>query len=192
MIFPLSAYFIGSIPFGLLFSRICSGIDPRASGSGNIGFTNVLRTAGKLSAGLTLIFDIAKGTVPVLLARQSGQELPIQLATAGLTVLGHVFPIYLGFRGGKGVATGIGTVLGLDFVVGLVTATTWVATVAITRFSSAGAIVAFAGLPILLAALGRSWWMVLFAVGLSGLVLGRHKSNMTRLWKGLEPRIGKR
>lgn len=186
-----AAYLLGSISFGLVASRVLDGADPRRHGSGNVGFTNVLRVGGKGAAAMTLIGDLGKGGAAVLLARRAGlTELGV-LAAGALVTLGHIAPVFLRFRGGKGVATGIGVLLVLDPPVGAATAALWLAAVALTRISSLGAIVAFVCLPLTTAALGRSTAQQWFALALALLILARHRSNIERLWRHEEPQIGR-
>src|SRR5687767_12680566 len=142
----LGAYLVGSIPFGMLFSRLAGAGDVRKLGSGNIGATNVLRTGKKWAAALTLLFDMAKGALPTLLARELGGEA--FAATAAVAAfLGHVFPLWLGFRGGKGVATFLGITLALFWPVGLIVCATWLAAALLFRISSLSALIAAAATP---------------------------------------------
>jgi glycerol-3-phosphate acyltransferase PlsY len=187
----LAAYLLGGISFGLIASRAIDGTDPRRHGSGNIGFTNVLRVGGKGAAAVTLIGDLGKGGAAVWLARRAGLTEAGVLAAGALVTLGHIAPLFLAFRGGKGVATGLGVLLVLDPAVGVTTAALWLGTVLVTRISSLGAIVAFATLPLTTAAFGRSGVQQLFALGLALLVLARHRSNIERLWRREEPQIGR-
>ena len=186
----LGAYLLGSIPFGLVFSHLFGAPDPREAGSRNIGFTNVLRVCGKKVGILTLAGDMGKGWLVGWLAGL-GLLLNLWALLAVLSVvLGHLFPVFLKFRGGKGVATGLGCMLGIHFPMGLVLVAIWIATVGIWRYSSGGALMAFGALPLV------SWFMTfdlqltIFSLLLSSLVIGKHKSNITRLLEGTEPRIG--
>jgi acyl phosphate:glycerol-3-phosphate acyltransferase len=184
------AYLLGSIPFGIVITRALGLGDLRKIGSGNIGATNVLRTGNKGAALATLILDAGKGGIAVLLARWLVGPDAAQLA--GLTAfLGHLYPVWLGFKGGKGVATFLGTLLALAWPVGLAACATWVATAAVTRISSLSALVA--------AALAAVWaWglgypqMTLLIVVLALLVIIRHHANIARILAGTEPRIGKK
>ena len=185
----LAAYLMGSIPFGVLVSRGFGLGDLRQIGSGNIGATNVLRTGSKPAALLTLILDGGKGAVAVLIARAALGEDAAQLAGAG-AFLGHLFPLYLGFRGGKGVATFLGVLLALAFPLGLLACATWLATAVALRISSAAALAAAALAPVWALVLARLDLLVV-AILLAALVILRHHENIARLRAGTEPRIGK-
>lgn len=184
-----AGYVIGSIPMGVIVARLFSLGDLRQIGSGNIGATNVLRTGNKLAAALTLIVDMAKGWIAVVLFLQWG-DLAGQAAGIG-AVLGHCLPVWLWFRGGKGVATFLGVILGFYWGAGLLVCATWLVTAAITRISSAAAIAAAVSAPIWLFALGRPE-AVLAAAVLAAWVILRHHANIKRLLAGTEPRIGKK
>jgi glycerol-3-phosphate acyltransferase PlsY len=182
------AYLLGSIPFGVLITRAMGLGDLRKIGSGNIGATNVLRTGNKAAAAATLLLDAAKGGVAVLVARAWAGEDAAQVA--GLSAfLGHLYPVWLGFKGGKGVATFLGTLLALAWPVGLAACATWAVTAAITRISSLSALVAAALSPLWLLLFGHRS-MVVLAVVLAALVFLRHAANIARLRAGTEPRIG--
>ncbi len=184
----LLAYLLGSIPFGLLITRALGLGDLRAIGSGNIGATNVLRTGNKAAAAATLLLDAGKGAVAVLLARHFAGETAAMVA--GLAAfLGHLFPVWLRFRGGKGVATWLGIMLALAWPVGLAACGTWLATAALLRYSSLAALVATATVPFWLGLLGPSAAIPL-ALVLAALVWLRHRTNIARLRAGTEPRIG--
>lgn len=182
------AYLLGSVPFGILITRAFGLGDLRTIGSGNIGATNVLRTGNKPAAAATLILDAAKGGIAVLIARATLGEDAAQLAALA-AFLGHLYPVWLGFKGGKGVATFLGTLLALAWPVGLAACATWAATAALTRLSSLSALVA--------AALS-SLWLIVFDEGrmlglivvLTLLVYLRHAENIARLRAGTEPKIG--
>jgi glycerol-3-phosphate acyltransferase PlsY len=185
------AYFAGSIPFGLVVTRALGLGDIRSIGSGNIGATNVLRTGNKGAAAATLLLDAAKGALPVLVAGalvDHPQAAPI----AGVSAfLGHVAPVWLGFRGGKGVATFLGVVLALAPAVGLIACATWAAVAALFRISSLSALVAAALTPFWLWVLGprEAAWM---GLALAAIIFLRHHGNIRRLLAGTEPRIGGR
>ena len=184
----LGAYLLGSIPFGLLVARLFGLGDLRAIGSGNIGATNVLRTGNKLAAFLTVILDAGKAGVAVLIARALWAEDAAQLA--GLCAfLGHLFPIWLGFRGGKGVATFLGTLAALAFPVCGVTCAIWLITAVVMRYSSLAALVASALSPIAALLLGYGSVSIL-CCALAVLIFERHRPNMVRLWNGQETKIG--
>lgn len=190
MVTAVLAYILGSVPFGLLIARALRLGDLRKIGSGNIGATNVLRTGNKAAAAATLGLDAAKGAVAVLLARAVLTEDAAQLA--GLAAfLGHLFPVWAGFRGGKGVATFLGLLLALSWPAGLAACATWAAAAGLSRMSSVGA---------LAAAASSTFWLVLLGAGeafLLGVVLtlfvyGRHWANIQRIKAGTEPRIGRK
>ncbi len=188
-IVALLAYLLGSIPFGIVITRALGLGDLRAIGSGNIGATNVLRTGHKGAAAATLILDAAKGGVAVLLARALVAEDAAQLA--GLAAfLGHLYPVWLRFKGGKGVATFIGTLLALHWPVGLGVCATWVVIAAVFRISSLAALIAAASSTFWMVGLGQGRMLVLGAV-LTLLVYARHGANLKRLRMGTEPKIGR-
>ncbi|MEY4984753.1 MAG: acyl-phosphate glycerol 3-phosphate acyltransferase [Pseudomonadota bacterium] len=182
------SYLLGSVPFGVVITRALGLGDLRQIGSGNIGATNVLRTGNKAAAAATLLLDAAKGGVAVLVARAMVGADAAQVAALA-SFLGHLFPVWLGFRGGKGVATFLGTLLALAWPVGLAACATWLATAAISRISSLSALVATASAPIWLVLFGQSG-MAMLAVLLAALVWLRHGANIARLRAGTEPRIG--
>jgi glycerol-3-phosphate acyltransferase PlsY len=189
-LWAIIGYLIGSVSAGLLMARIFGLGDLRQIGSGNIGATNVLRTGNKLAALLTLVLDAGKGAIAVLLARVFVAEDAVQLA--GLAAfIGHCFPVWLGFRGGKGVATFLGTFLALAWPLGLAACATWLVTAALFRISSLSALVA--------AVLAPLWAQVLGLPGLTGLclvlavvILIRHADNIRRILNGTEKRIGQK
>jgi acyl phosphate:glycerol-3-phosphate acyltransferase len=185
----LLGYLLGSIPFGLLLTRAAGLGDIRKVGSGNIGATNVLRTGRKELAGATLLLDALKGAAPVLIAAQLG-ELAAVGAAAG-AVLGHMFPVWLSFKGGKGMATTIGVMWGLSWPVGAVACAAWLVFAAIFRYSSLATLLAA-----LVAAIA-AWFLAdpraaILLTLLVPLVWARHHQNIDRLLKGTEPKIGQR
>ncbi len=181
-------YALGSIPFGLLLTRAAGLGDIRNIGSGNIGATNVLRTGNKRLAAATLLLDAAKGAVAVLIARHYLGEAPAMLA--GLAAfIGHIFPVWLGFKGGKGVATYLGVLLALAWQCALVFAVLWLTVAALTRISSLAAIVATIAAPIAAWFLGNADLAAVVAV-MSLIILIKHHANIGRLLAGEEPRIG--
>ncbi len=187
----LFAYLLGAVPFGLLFTRLFSGVDVRSVGSGNIGATNVLRAAGKTAAVLTLIADCLKGTVPVLLARLllEGEVLPVMTGMAA--VLGHTFPVYLRFRGGKGVATSYGAILALTPWTGVACLAVWLAAALLWRYSSLSALVSFGAYPFMIFIFyPESRPLGVFAMFLAGMIYIRHRDNIRRLLEGSETKIG--
>ena len=180
-------YLLGSIPFGLILTKLSGGADLRNIGSGNIGATNVLRTGNKALAALTLVLDGLKGTAAVLLGAQFG---PYAAMLAGLgAFLGHLFPIWLGFRGGKGVATYIGVALGLYWPAALAFCVVWLTVAVTTRYSSLAALVASAVTVVTIAATDQ-WWLAMLFGFLTVLLYIRHGTNIGRLMKGEETRIG--
>ncbi len=180
-------YFLGSIPFGLIFTARAGLGDIRKMGSGNIGATNVLRTGNKVVAAATLLADAAKGAVAVLIVDQMGAGLGV-IAAMG-AVLGHLFPAWLGFRGGKGVSTTIGVLLALHWPTGLIFLATWLFVAIVTRLSSASALIAIATTPGVLWAFDQPL-TARFALMLCIVVWAAHHENIGRLLAGAEPIIG--
>lgn len=184
------SYLLGSVPFGIVITRALGLGDLRKIGSGNIGATNVLRTGNKGAALATLLLDAGKGGIAVLIARAVVGPDAAQVA-ALFSFLGHLFPVWLGFNGGKGVATFLGTLLALAWPAGLATCATWAVVAAISRISSLSALVAAALSPVWLMVLGFPQMMAL-AVALAALIFVRHSANIARIRAGTEPRIGKK
>ena len=190
LVVALLSYLAGSIPFGVVITRAMGLGDLRAIGSGNIGATNVLRTGNKGAALLTVLLDAAKGGLAALAARAVAGEDAAQVA--GLSAfLGHLWPVWLGFRGGKGISTFLGVLLALAWPAGLLACAAWAATAALTRYSSLSGLVAAALSPVFAWATGRGD-LVLLAIGLAILIFVRHHANIRRLLDGTEPRIGKK
>jgi glycerol-3-phosphate acyltransferase PlsY len=183
----LVGYLAGSLPFGLLLTRLAGKGDIRAVGSGNIGATNVLRTGSKTLAALTLLLDGGKGAAAVLVMGRWG--LDFALLAGVFAVIGHDFPVWLRFRGGKGVATTIGVLIALAWPVGLLTCALWLATAFVFRISSLGALVALASAPVLMLWLADSRRVAVAAL-LAVLAFVRHRDNIRRLLRGEEPKIG--
>ncbi|MFV0333784.1 MAG: glycerol-3-phosphate 1-O-acyltransferase PlsY [Tropicimonas sp.] len=188
MLTALLAYLLGSVPFGMVMARLFGLGDLRAIGSGNIGATNVLRTGNRPAAFLTLVLDAAKGGIAALIAGATLGGDAAQIAALA-AFLGHLFPVWLGFRGGKGVATFLGVLIALDWRIGLACCTTWLAVALIFRLSSLAALIAAASSTLWMLLLGRRDMLVL-GLALTLLVLLRHRSNIARLRDGTEPRIG--
>lgn len=188
----IGGYLAGSIPFAVLVSRAMRLPDPRTYGSGNIGATNVLRSGNRIAALATLIGDAAKGWVAVLVARSLG--LPAEMvALVGIAAyLGHVFPVWLGFRGGKGVATGAGVLIAFDWRVGLAVIVVWLAMAVASRYSSLAGMVAALFAPV------ATWYMLgsgpylLAVVAMSVVLIARHRENIRKLARGEESRIGEK
>ena len=185
-----ASYLLGSIPFGLVITRLLGLGDLRAIGSGNIGATNVLRTGNKGAALATLLLDAGKGGIAVLIARFAVGEDAAQTA-ALFSFLGHLFPVWLGFRGGKGVATFLGTLIALTWPAGLLACATWLVVAGLSRISSLSALAAAASAPVWLVLSGQSEAAAL-CILLAALVFVRHAENIARLRAGTEPRIGAR
>lgn len=181
-------YLLGAVPFGIVITRALGLGDLRRIGSGNIGATNVLRTGNRGAALATLLLDGAKGAAAVLIARAVAPEDAVQVA--GLCAfLGHCFPVWLGFRGGKGVATFLGLMLALTWPVGIAACLTWAAVAASFRYSSLAALLA-AGFAPVWAVLLSQGQVVALAMGLALLIYARHAANIARLRAGTEPKIG--
>ena len=184
----LLGYLLGSIPFGLILTRLAGTQDIRTIGSGNIGATNVLRTGRKGLAAATLLGDALKGTVAVLLAQAWAGEAAGLVAAVG-AFAGHVAPVWLGFKGGKGVATFLGALAGVSWIGGFAFAAIWLIMARLFRYSSLSALVASAAVPLVLLALGRPWPALVFA-GLAAVLWWKHRANIDRLRAGTESRIG--
>jgi glycerol-3-phosphate acyltransferase PlsY len=188
------SYLLGAVPFGLIFSKLFSDVDVRTIGSGNIGATNVLRAAGKTAAVLTLLSDMLKGLIPVLLVKSILQDETATVLSGAAAVLGHNFPVYLKFKGGKGVATSYGVVLAVAPWIGCICLLVWVLVAYVWRYSSLSALVAFAcylGLTFISnPSLPKPYGLLsLFIFGMSYY---RHRENIKRLLSGTEPKIGKK
>ncbi len=196
LVFVVAAYLLGSISFAVVTSRAFGIADPRTYGSGNPGATNVLRSGKKAAAALTLLGDAAKGWVAVMLAMHFAApdaEGVLLIALVFLAVfLGHLFPVFLKFKGGKGVATALGVLLALNVWLGLAALATWLAVALVFRLSSLAALMAAVGAPVyaMLLGLPREW--VAASVIMSMLLIWRHKSNIQNLLAGRESRIGKK
>lgn len=186
----IAAYLLGSVPFGIVVSQAFGLGDLRQIGSGNIGATNVLRTGNKLAAFLTLILDSGKGAIAVLAARFMIGEDAAQFAGFA-AFLGHIFPVWLKFQGGKGVATYLGTLLALSFPAGFLACMTWLAFAVVFRISSLAALAAAALMPVWLWVIGQPE-MIVLTVALGPLVWMRHATNIRRIVNGSEPKIGQK
>jgi glycerol-3-phosphate acyltransferase PlsY len=183
----LGGYLLGSIPFGLLLTKWAGLGDIRKLGSGNIGATNVLRTGHKGLAALTLLLDGGKGAAAVLIGGHWGPDM--MLFAGGGAMLGHLFPVWLRFKGGKGVATALGVLLALDWRIGALACLTWLAVAFLTRYSSLAALLALAAAPVY-AYFFATYTLAQFALALALLVWIRHYQNIRRLLRGEETRIG--
>ncbi|MES2035314.1 MAG: glycerol-3-phosphate 1-O-acyltransferase PlsY [Pseudomonadota bacterium] len=187
----VGGYLLGSIPFGLIATRLGGAGDVRKIGSGNIGATNVLRSGRKDLAAITLIGDAGKGAVAVLLAHLLTHGNPAAVALAGgAAFFGHLFPVWLKFKGGKGVATFYGVLLSACWPVGVLAALTWLAMAALFRLSSLAALTAAVLAPLFAFAVDAPYPMVLLALFMAVLIYIRHHENIRRLMKGEEPKIG--
>ena len=186
----LLGYLFGSIPFGLLLTKIAGLGDIRGIGSGNIGATNVLRTGRKGLAAATLLLDGVKGAVAILAARALVYDQDTVLLAGLAAVLGHLFPIWLNFKGGKGVATGLGVLMAAAWPVGLAACAIWLLVAATARLSSLASLAAFASAPVS-ALILEEFGLVKLAFTIAVLVFVRHQGNIRRLLAGTEPRIGR-
>ena len=184
----LLGYLIGSIPFGLLLTKAAGMGDVRSIGSGNIGATNVLRTGNKGLAVATLVLDLAKGLAPVVIAGQLWGEIAMAFA-AGAAVLGHCFPVWLGFKGGKGVATNAGVSFGLAWPIGLAYAFVWLSVLAIFRVSSLAGMAAVVAAAAAAPLFGYPQFFPVLAA-IAAVIIYLHRANITRLMKGDEPKVG--
>lgn len=186
----LAAYLLGSLPFGLILSRCCGSRDPRRHGSGNIGATNVMRTGGKRLGALTLLADMLKGVIPVSLAVGAGWP-EAWIATVVLAVFaGHLFPLFLRFRGGKGVATMLGVMLPWQPLASLLGLALWTLIFSLGRYVSLASVIAALALPWLVWLTGASGAGIVAAVVIAVMVTARHAGNIRRLKEGTEPKIG--
>lgn len=195
----LGAYLLGSVPFSYIVVRLVAGKDVRREGSGNVGATNALRTAGRLAGALALVLDVAKGVAAVVLARLLGADEPLFAAAAVAVVLGHVYPVFLRFHGGKGVATAAGAVGALELLPMALTILLFVAAVKLGRYVSLGSIVAVGSFPLLLYLCGVLGWtappsraLLLGSSVIALLVIVKHAGNIRRLLDGTERRLGER
>lgn len=190
MLLIAAAYLVGSLSSAIIVCRLMGLPDPRGQGSGNPGATNVLRIGGKKAAAITLIGDMLKGLLPVLLAKALGAGIAVQAATAVAAFLGHLYPLFFSFRGGKGVATMLGVLLGIHWPVGLLTIGTWLVIAKIFKISSLAALLAVAVTPL------YAWWLIpnlslLIAILFMGVLLfWRHRENIRDLFSGTEGKIG--
>jgi len=184
-----AGYLLGSLSSAIITCRLLGLPDPRSQGSGNPGATNVLRIGGKKAAAATLIGDMLKGLIPVLVAKLLGADIAIQAAVAVAAFLGHLYPLFFGFKGGKGVATAIGVLLGLHWQVGLLTIATWLVIAKVFKISSLAALLAILVTPLYI------WWLIpdsslMIAMLFMGtLLFWRHRSNIQNLLSGTEGKI---
>jgi len=186
------SYLLGAVPFGLMFSKLFSDVDVRTIGSGNIGATNVLRAAGKMAAVLTLLADALKGLIPVLLVKSVFHDDTATVLSGAAAILGHNFPVYLKFKGGKGVATSYGVVLGVAPWIGFLCLLIWLLVAFIWRYSSLSALISFA------CCLGLTFFAIsplskpygVLSLFIFSMIYYRHRENIKRLLAGTEPKIG--
>jgi glycerol-3-phosphate acyltransferase PlsY len=183
-------YLLGSMPNGYLAGRWLKGIDLRQCGSGSTGATNVLRNVGKAPALVVFLLDVGKGALAVLLAKSFGLNDWVQVLAGLAALAGHIWPVWLGWKGGKAVATGLGMFLGLAWPVGLACFGLFMAVISISRIVSLSSVVAAIGLPVLMVLAGANGASISVSIVASVLVLWRHRSNIERLIAGTEPRIG--
>ena len=197
----IGAYLVGSLSFAVIVSRVMGLYDPRTYGSKNPGATNVLRSGSKVAAVVTLVLDAVKGWVPVVLVQWFGKPYGLDEATTAMVglaaFLGHLFPVFFRFAGGKGVATALGVLLAIHWALGLTTLLVWVATAALFRYSSLASLVAALSAPLVYVLADGSWWPMnrygmLCIVVMSGLLIWRHAENIARLFKGTESKLGKK
>ena len=189
----LGAYLLGAVPFGLFIAKALAGIDVRTVGSGNIGATNVLRAAGARAAVLTLLADCLKGVIPVLLAGTFFPHTPVAVLAGMAAIVGHNYPVYLGFKGGKGVATSLGVVLAASPLLGLLCLATWLVAAIIWRYSSLSALAAFAVYPLAtFATRNGDTPQGALSLFVFGMIYYRHRENIKRLLAGTEPKIGQK
>lgn len=192
VLMAMAGYLLGAIPFGIVVSKAMGLPDPRTVGSKNVGFTNVLRVSGKKAGILTLIGDMGKGWVMGFAATQMLQQEWMILLVSLAPFLGHLFSPFLRFKGGKGVATALGSVLGVEPAIGFLLLLAWLGAVALWRYSSGGALTAFGLFPLIASLARPTVEFVLFSAVISGLIVLKHKGNIERLWNGTESKIGQR
>lgn len=186
------SFLLGSIPFGFLICKFSLGVDIRKLGSGNIGTTNVMRIAGPTIGILVLILDTSKGLVPVLLAKAFSFS-PIWVVFAGISaILGHIFSPFIGFRGGRGVATGLGVVIGITPLIALFLFLIWGMVVIVFRYVSLASLISAFAFPLLMTSTNQPLPYLVLSFIISALVIARHKPNLERLFKGQEHKIGRR
>ncbi|HKT36404.1 MAG TPA: glycerol-3-phosphate 1-O-acyltransferase PlsY [Nitrospira sp.] len=190
LLLVILGYALGAIPFGIVVSKAFNLSDPRTTGSKNVGFTNVLRVSGSKAGILTLVGDMGKGWLVSWAAMQWLHTESFIMIAALSPIIGHIFSPFLRFKGGKGVATALGSVLGLSPSIGSLLLVIWLGTVAIWRYSSGGALAAFGLFPVVAIVNEQRQEFLIFAIVVSTLVWIKHKDNIVRLWKGTEGKIG--
>lgn len=182
--FFIFSYFLGSVPFGLILTKIAGHGDIRKHGSGNIGATNVLRKSGKFIALLTLLLDASKGALAIFITSQFFSDYTVLITSGFCAILGHVFPVWLGFKGGKGVATALAVFLMLNLKIGVLLCLVWLVTLALFRISGLSAIITFSVAPVVAYFLSYDIRLVVAVTIISTLVIIRHKSNIKKLVSG--------
>jgi glycerol-3-phosphate acyltransferase PlsY len=192
LILVLLGYGLGAVPFGVVVSKALNLQDPRSVGSRNVGFTNVLRVSGTWAGVLTLVGDMGKGWVVGWAAMHYLSTESYMMVAALSPIIGHIWSPFLGFKGGKGVATALGTVLGLSPSIGTLLLVIWLGAVAIWRYSSGGALAAFGLFPVVAIVNEQRQEFLIFAIVVSILIWIKHKDNIVRLWKGTEGKIGQK
>ena len=185
----VGAYLLGSILFGLLVCKALGAIDPRMAGSKNIGFTNVLRVSGKKAGILTLFGDIGKGAIATGLAHHLGFPQTWVLIFGFFVIFGHIFSVFLAFKGGKGVATAMGAVLGMNLLFGVYLIGIWIGMVFIFRYSSGGALGSFLAFPLIAFFFNGQVEVIIFSLSVLGLIIYGHTENISRLITGTEPKM---
>jgi acyl phosphate:glycerol-3-phosphate acyltransferase len=185
----IAAYLIGSLPFSYIFSRLRRGVDPRRHGTGNVGATNTLLVAGKLAALLALAGDIAKGVGAIVLARYLGLDDRGIALTAFAVVVGHDFPLFLGFKGGKGVATTAGVLFGLDWIFGGLIVLLWVLCMTLVRYFIPGSVLTFVLVPLVMWLGSWRWPYIIFGVANAALAIYAHRRDLARFFAGQETPI---
>jgi len=192
VLMAIAGYLLGAVPFGIVVSEAMGLPDPRTVGSKNVGFTNVLRVSGAKAGVLTLLGDMGKGWLMGWAGMHWLTTESYIMVVALSPILGHLFSPFLGFKGGKGVATALGAVLGLSPSMGTLLLLIWLGTVAIWRYSSSGALAAFGLFPVVAIVNEQRQEFLVFAIVVSTLIWIKHKDNIVRLWKGTESKIGQR
>lgn len=186
IILIIGAYLLGSLSSAIIVCRVMGYPDPRTIGSGNPGATNVMRQGGKKAAVITLVGDLLKGLIPVIIAKSFGASLTVQLLVAMAAFLGHLYPVFFAFKGGKGVATAVGVLLGLNLLVALTAIAVWLAMFAIKRISSLSALTTTALSPLYVWLITHSKEFLVFSIVLAALIFWRHRSNIQKLIAGTE------
>ena len=191
LILVLGSYFVGSVSAAVIVANRTKLPDPRSAGSGNPGATNILRLGGKRAAALTLFGDLIKGTLAIAVARYFSADTLLWGLCGGAVFLGHLYPVFFGFKGGKGVATAFGVYLGLEPLTALVLFAVWLLTAAGLRYASLASLASAAAAPLCVWFIQHDWPLLAMSIGISALLAWRHRANIRRLLAGDEPRIGR-